>query len=95
MVSESAVVLSRVVSGSADVGNALCTHISQASTTEAFGTTEPSFTEEYTEKDTTLEPTSADPDTTIETYLHVNLHALWIHLMGCFFTGCFFSCCVI
>ena len=52
------------------------THISRASTTEAFGTTEASFTEEYTEKDTTLEPTSADPDTTIETYLHVNLHTL-------------------
>ena len=56
------------------------THISRASTTEAFGTTEASSAEEYTEKDTTLEPTSAEPDTTIETYLHVNLHALWIHL---------------
>ena len=56
------------------------THISRASTTEAFGTTEASSTEEYTEKDTALEPTSADPSTTIETYLHVILHALWIHL---------------
>ena len=36
------------------------THISQASTTEVFGTTEASSTEEYTEKDTTLEPTSTD-----------------------------------
>ena len=43
------------------------THISRASTTEAFGTTEASSTEEYTEKDTTLGPTSADPDTTLET----------------------------
>ena len=42
------------------------THISWASITEAFDTTEASSTEEYTEKDTTLEPTSADPDTTIE-----------------------------
>ena len=41
------------------------THISQASTTETFGTTtEVSSTEEYAEQDTTLEPTSADPNTT-------------------------------
>ena len=43
-------------------------HISQASTTEVFGTTmEASSTEEYAEQDTTLEPTSADPNTTLDT----------------------------
>ena len=43
------------------------THISWAYTAEAFDTNEASSSEEYTEKDTTLEPTSVDPDTTLET----------------------------
>ena len=43
------------------------THISQASTTQVFGkTTEASPTEEYAEQDTTLEHTSVDSDTTLD-----------------------------
>ena len=44
------------------------THISWVSTTKAFGTTmEASSTEEYAEQGITLEPISADPNTTFDT----------------------------